>query len=105
MVKAHFVFLLTLAALLAIVSQFLPGSYRVERSTVIKAAAEKVLHEVGDFRQWKTWGIWFQRDPGMVVTYSEPPTGVGSWTNWVSKPEGDGKNDSDGHRPEQIDRV
>ena len=89
--KRILVFLLTLAALLVIVSQFLPGSYRVERSIVIKAPAEKVFPDISDLRQWKTWGVWWQRDPGMTVTYSEPPTGVGSWSNWVSKQEGSGK--------------
>ncbi len=39
--KRILVFLLTLSALLVIVSQFLPGSFRVERSIVIKAPAEK----------------------------------------------------------------
>lgn len=89
--KGILVLLLTVAAVLAIVSQFLPGSYRVERSVVIKAPAEKVFPQVVDLRQWKTWGIWWQRDPGMTVTYSEPPTGVGSWSNWISKQEGSGK--------------
>ncbi len=27
----------------------------------------------------------------MVVTYSDPPTGVGSRSNWISKQEGSGK--------------
>src|SRR5450432_2656873 len=89
--KRILVFLLTLAALFVIVSHFFPGRFRAERSIVIKAPAEKVFPDIVDLRQWKSWGIWFQRDPGMVVTYSDPPTGVGSWSNWVSKQEGSGK--------------
>lgn len=90
-IKRILLLLLTLAALLAIVSQLLPGSYRVERSIVIKAPVEKVFPSIADLRQWKSWGVWFERDPGMVVTYSDPPTGVGSWSNWISKQEGSGK--------------
>jgi len=89
--KRILIFLVTAVALLVVVSQLLPGTYRVERSIVIKAPAEKVFPEVSDLRQWKNWGIWYQRDPKMVATYSDPPTGVGSWCNWVSKQEGSGK--------------
>jgi uncharacterized protein YndB with AHSA1/START domain len=83
--------LIALVVLFAIVSQFLPGTYRVERTVVVKAPAEKVFPQFADLRQWKAWGVWWERDPGMTVTYSDPPTGVGSWSNWISKKEGSGK--------------
>ncbi len=90
-----------LVLLLVVISQFLPGTYRVERSIVIKAPAAKVYPQFADLRQWKTWGVWWHRDPGMTVTYSDPPTGVGSWSNWISKKEGSGKMTVDTLEPDE----
>jgi hypothetical protein len=77
--------------LLVLAAFFLPRQYRVERSLVMKAKPEAVHAQVADLRAWKTWGAWQERDPGMKLTYSEKPTGVGAWSQWESKSEGNGK--------------
>ena len=41
----------------------LPTSFRVERSQLINAPAEKVYGLVADPREWKKWSVWNQRDP------------------------------------------
>jgi hypothetical protein len=38
---------------------------------VIKAKPEVVFAQVADLRAWKNWGVWFERDPQMQITYSE----------------------------------
>jgi uncharacterized protein YndB with AHSA1/START domain len=58
---------------------------------VIKAKPEAVFALVGDLRRWKEWGAWQERDPGMKSTYSEKAVGVGAWSAWESKTEGNGK--------------
>ena len=77
--------------LLLVVSFFLPRQYRVERSLVIKAEPAAILAPCADLREWKSWGVWYQRDPELKTTYSEQATGVGSWVSWESKQEGNGK--------------
>src|SRR5882724_3921520 len=83
--------LAALVLLLVVVAFFLPRQYRVERSLVINAKPDAILAQVGDLRGWKNWGAWQERDPGMKLMYSEKTTGVGAWSAWESKNEGNGK--------------
>lgn len=80
-----------LLVLLVLVAFFLPRHYRIERSLVINATPEAILAPCADLREWKKWGVWYQRDPQIQTTYSTPPTGVGSWVDWKSQQEGNGK--------------
>lgn len=79
-----------LVALLLAVGLMLPSQYRVERSIVVAAPADKVYGLIVDPREWKRWTVWNQRDPAMQVSYSGAPTGVGAEWKWDSKTEGKG---------------
>ncbi len=83
--------LVVLVLALVAVAFLLPRTYRVERSTVINASPAVVFAQFGDLRAWKNWGAWQERDPGMKMTFSEKTTGVGAWSAWESKSEGNGK--------------
>lgn len=83
--------LAVLLLLLSVAAFFLPRQYRVERSIVIKARADQVFLQFADLRAWKNWGAWQERDPGMKLTYSEKSSGVGAWSAWESKSEGNGR--------------
>ena len=83
--------LAVLVLLLVLVAFVLPRQYRVERVLVINAKPETVLALVADLRAWKNWGAWQERDPQMKLSYSAQPTGVGAWSAWESKMEGNGK--------------
>ena len=83
--------LAALVLLLALIGLLLPRRYRVERSAVIKARPEVVFAQVADLREWKNWGVWFERDPQMQITYSENTAAVGGWSEWKSKSQGNGK--------------
>ena len=83
--------LAVLVLLLVLVAFFLPRQYRIERSTVINAKPDAVLAQVADLRAWKNWGAWQERDPGMKLSYSDKTTGIGAWSAWESKNEGNGK--------------
>src|ERR1043166_5453402 len=80
-----------LVLLLAVSAFFLPRKYRVERTIIVKATPDAVFAQFGDLRAWKNWGVWYERDPAMKVTYSEKTVGVGAWSSWESKTEGNGK--------------
>lgn len=83
--------LAVLVLVLVVVAFFLPRTYRIERTIVINAKPEAVFAQFGDLKAWKNWGAWQERDPGMKMTYSEKTTGVGAWSAWESKAEGNGK--------------
>jgi hypothetical protein len=94
--------LAVLVLLLVLVAFFLPRQYRVTRTVVIKAKPEAVQAQVADLRAWKTWGAWQERDPGMKITYSEKTTGVGAWSSWESKQEGNGKMTIKSQTPTKV---
>ncbi len=77
--------------LAVVVAFFFPRQYRIERTAVIKAPPAAVLAQVADLRAWKNWGVWYERDPGMKMSFSEKTTGPGAWSAWESAKEGNGK--------------
>jgi uncharacterized protein YndB with AHSA1/START domain len=81
---------------------FLPGHYRVERTTVIAASPAEVYPLVSDLRAWRRWGVWFSRDPDMKISYSPATTEVGAWSQWTSKSQGDGKMTISSVRPPEL---
>lgn len=80
-----------LVLLAVVVAFFLPKNYHVERAVTIQARPDVVFAQFGDLQAWKNWGVWYERDPAMNVTYSKNTAGVGAWSAWESKSEGNGK--------------
>ena len=76
---------------LVVVSFFMPKTYRVERAVVIQAKPEAVFPLLADLKQWPKWGVWHERDPAMTIAYSPVTTGVGAFSDWQSKTQGNGK--------------
>lgn len=68
----------------------LKPEYRVERSLLIKAPAERVYAELDSAAGWQRWGVWYRRDPQMQQTASGPARGVGARWDWISGSEGNG---------------
>ena len=69
---------------------FLPSTFVVTRSAMIKAPPRKIYDLVVEPRQWTRWSEWNRRDPAMKITYKGPPFGMGARWEWVSKSEGTG---------------
>lgn len=83
--------LAVLILLFVLVAFVLPRHYRFERTLIMQAKPESVHALVADLRSWKNWGAWQERDPQMKLSYSEQTTGVGAWSYWESKSEGNGR--------------
>src|SRR4051812_15795729 len=88
--------------LLVLVAFFLPRQYRVQRSVVMKARPEVVVAHIADLRSWRNWGAWQERDPGMKISYSDNAVGVGAWSSWISKAEGNGKMTIKAQTPTKV---
>jgi hypothetical protein len=59
-----------------------PGSFSVQRATVINAPAEKVFPLIADFHEWRKWSPWEDRDPGLKRTYGGAERGKGAVYAW-----------------------
>ena len=59
-----------------------PGTLRVQRATSIKAPAEKIFPLINDFRQWRTWSPYENKDPAMKRTFSGAESGKGAVYAW-----------------------
>jgi uncharacterized protein YndB with AHSA1/START domain len=80
------VIVVALAALL-IFAATKPDTFRVQRTTSIKAPPEKIFALINDFHQWGSWSPYEKLDPAMKRTYDGPASGKGAVYAW----EGDGK--------------
>jgi hypothetical protein len=59
-----------------------PDTFRVQRSTSIKAAPEKIFPLVNDLRSHGSWSPWEKKDPAMKRTYSGAASGKGAVYEW-----------------------
>jgi uncharacterized protein YndB with AHSA1/START domain len=76
-----------------------PDSFRVQRSTSIKAPPEKIFPLIADFHAWGAWSPWEKLDPTMKRTHSGAPSGKGAVYAW------DGNNDVGAGRMEVAEVV
>jgi len=78
-------------AVFVLVGFVLPKEYSVQRSVVISAEPSEVYPNIVDLRKWSKWGVWFKRDPDMVLSYSGPDRAIGMRSEWKSISEGNGE--------------
>jgi hypothetical protein len=57
-------------------------TFRVERTTGIKAPADKIYSLINDFHRWETWSPFEKLDPAMKKSYSGPASGRGAIYEW-----------------------
>ena len=73
--------LLGITALLAYASTR-PDTFRIERSMLIQAPAEKVFPHIDDLHNWNAWSPWAHMDPAMTQTYGGALRGTGATQSW-----------------------
>jgi len=69
-------------AVVLILAATKPDSFRVERSAVVNAPADKVFPLIADFHEWLKWSPWEGRDPQLKRTYSGAERGKGAVYAW-----------------------
>ena len=83
---------LVLLVLVVVLAGFaVPAGYKVQRSIVIAAPAQRIYPLIATPRRWKEWSMWNRRDPAMAMTFFGPDVGVGAGWSWNSKSEGQGR--------------
>lgn len=72
-------------------SLFLPSSYSVKRSILIKSSTENVYSQVVSFKKWERWSVWTKdQDSTIKSEYSVPDSGKGAFHKWTSQEMGKG---------------
>ena len=83
--------LIGLIVILFIISIFLPSSYYIERSIVIKAEPEDIFPYFDNLKKWPDWTVWNKTmDSTVVFNYEGPESGNGAISKWHSKNMGNG---------------
>jgi uncharacterized protein YndB with AHSA1/START domain len=85
--------LIVIAVLVAgvVIAAFVKSpNYRVERSLVIAAPAEKLFPHFNNHREFNKWNPWMKMDPEATNTYSGPESGVGAVASREGKKVGKG---------------
>ncbi|MDI1287094.1 MAG: SRPBCC family protein [Reyranella sp.] len=59
-----------------------PDTFRVQRSTTIKAAPEKIFALINDLHAWAAWSPYEKKDPGMKRTFGGAPSGKDAVYEW-----------------------
>ncbi|GLI93530.1 SRPBCC family protein [Methylocystis echinoides] len=76
--------LLLLAAVSALIAyvSLQPNTFRIARSAVIDAPAERLYPLINDLHEWPRWSPWSRLDPQQKVTYEGSPLGAGAIMAW-----------------------
>lgn len=83
--------LLVIVGLYLLISLFLPGTIKVERSITINAPASVVFEQINTLKNWKGWSYWDNIDSAMKSEYSGAESGLTAKHSWESTNENVGK--------------
>jgi uncharacterized protein YndB with AHSA1/START domain len=59
-----------------------PDTFRIQRTTSIKAPPETIYALIEDFHRWEAWSPWEKIDPALKRSYSGSPSGKGAVYAW-----------------------
>lgn len=82
--------LVLLVAVVLVGGLLLKPNYRVERSLLIEAPAERIYAHLDSSAGWQRWGVWYRRDPSMTVRTQGAAQGLGASWQWTSASQGNG---------------
>ena len=89
-IKIVGIVVVSIVALIAIVSAFLSPKSHMERSIVINAQPATVFQQINNFKNFNRWSPWMEKDPNSTTSFEGPEAGVGAKMSWQSKKLGNG---------------
>ncbi len=87
MIKTIAIVVVVLLAAILIFAATRPDTFRVQRSTSIKAPPEKIFPLINNLRSMQTWSAWEKVDPAMKRTHSGAASGQGAVYEWEGNKE------------------
>jgi len=82
MLKIVAIAVIVVIAALLVFAATQPDTLRVQRTTSIKAAPDKIFPLIDDFHSWGSWSPYEKRDPEMKRTFSGTASGKGAVYEW-----------------------
>lgn len=82
MLKTIAIVVVVLIAAVLLFAATKPDTLRVQRTTSIKAAPEKIFALINDFHSWGSWSPYEKRDPEMKRSLSGAASGKGAVYEW-----------------------
>jgi uncharacterized protein YndB with AHSA1/START domain len=82
MLRLILIFVLLAIVALLIYAATKPDTFRIARSTSIKAPPEKVFPLIADLHNFNIWNPFAKKDPNATGAYSGAESGVGSAYAW-----------------------
>ena len=82
MVKIVIIVIVVLVAAILVLAATKPDTFRVQRTTSIKAPPEKIFALVNDLRSWRAWSPYEKKDAAMKRTLSGATDGKGAVYEW-----------------------
>jgi hypothetical protein len=71
---------------IVVIGSFLPGSWSVERTRLVRAAPAALQTELEDLRSWPAWTPWSrERDGSLEVQFDGPERGAGARMSWTGQ--------------------
>lgn len=82
--KYSLISIVSLLLLMLVISFFLSKEMRTERSIHVNAKPSTIFPIINNFKQWKIWSPWHQKDTATLYTFGEIETGKGAKLDWNS---------------------
>lgn len=76
---------------LLVIALFLPSSYNIEKSTIIKKPVPEVMEKVADLHNYARWNPWQMMEPGSKMTITGTAKIPGHSYGWNGKKIGEGR--------------
>jgi len=90
MMEIILVVVVVLIAGVLIAAAMRPGTFRIERSTVVNAPPEKVFPLINDLHAFNSWNPFLKMEPDSKLVYTGPAQGLGAAYSWEGKKTGAG---------------
>lgn len=95
--------IIVLIAVILILAAMKPAAFRVERSAVLSAPADKIFPLINDFRRWVAWSPYETIDSDLKRTHSGAQSGKGAVYAWQGRTSGSGRMEiTDATAPSRI---
>lgn len=82
MLKGILVILAVIIVVVLVLASMQPNEFKLSRSAVVKAPADKIFPEINDLKAFDKWNPFIEADPNVKVTYAGPESGVGMSSSW-----------------------
>ena len=76
------VVLAIIIAIVLVLASTKSDTFRIQRTAVMNAPADKIFPLIADFREWLNWSPWEGKDPALKRTYSGAERGQGAVYAW-----------------------